>query len=189
MKRYAFCPVCGSPLGRPAAGSSHVSLLTCGACGFEFWQNSKPAVGAIITRTVRGRPQLLLCRRGIEPHKGMWDLPGGYLDNGEQPEEGLAREIREELGTTVQRQTFLTFEIAEYLREDIAEEARFVLVLFYVCDIGAEAVITPMDDVLDAQWFPLDDLPAEIAFISDRRAIGAFTQTLITRTRGSTHPG
>jgi len=189
VKRYAFCPVCGSPLDRPADGAVHVDLLTCGACRFEFWQNSKLAVGAIITRSVRGESQLLFCRRGIEPHKGMWDLPGGYLNNGEHPEQGLVREIREELGTSVRGQTLLTVEIAEYVREDIAEEARFVLVLFYVCELDPGAVITPMDDVQEAAWFPLDVLPAEMAFSSDRRAIAAFKREMVAHSPGSAHTG
>ena len=174
MRRYAYCPVCGSHLDRPAGGSVRVSLLTCRVCEFEFWQNSKPAVGAVIVRTVDGEPHLLLCRRGIEPYKGMWDLPGGYLNNGEHPEEGLIREVREELGTSLRRPQFLTAQIDEYPREDVAEEARFVLALFYTCEIGADARLTPMDDVQEAEWFPLEKLPDGIAFAANRRAIEAF---------------
>jgi len=189
VKRYAFCPVCGSPLDRPADGAVHVDLLACASCRFEFWQNSKPAVSAIITRIVGGKHHLLLSRRGIEPCKGMWDLPGGFLTNGERPEQGLAREIREELGASVRGQTLLTVEIAEYVREDIAEEARFVLVLFYVCELDPGAVITPMDDVLEARWFPLNELPVEVAFSSDRRAIDAFKKKLNAHSPGSAHTG
>jgi 8-oxo-dGTP diphosphatase len=43
----------------------------CTACGFEFWQNSKPTVSALIERTVGGETRLLLVRRAIEPYKGM----------------------------------------------------------------------------------------------------------------------
>ncbi len=178
MRRYAFCPVCGSPFDHPAAATAHVNLLTCRSCTFEFWQNSKPAVGAIIARTVGEKLCLLLCRRGIEPYKGMWDLPGGFLNNGEHPEQGLAREIREELGTSLEGQTFLIMEIDEYPREDVAEQARFVLGLYYVCRIKADARLTPMDDVQDIEWFPLEDLPDAIAFNANKRAIEAFKQTM-----------
>ena len=177
MKRYAYCPVCGAHLDRPEGGSANVNLLTCGACAFEFWQNSKPAVGAIIVRTVGGKPHLLLCRRGVEPYKGMWDLPGGYLNNGEHPEEGLTREVREELGTSLLRQRFLTAEINEYPCDDVAEEARFALGLYYVCEIEADARLTPMDDVQEAEWFPLDALPDGIAFTGNRHAIQVYRQT------------
>jgi ADP-ribose pyrophosphatase YjhB (NUDIX family) len=166
-----------------------VNLLTCGSCKFEFWQNSKPAVGALIAKTIGGRPHLLLCRRGIEPYKGMWDLPGGYLENGEHPEEGLVREVREELGTALRRKKFLTVEIDEYPREDVAEEARFVLGLYYVCEIDPDARLTPMDDVGEAGWFPLEKLPDGIAFIANRRAIEAFRQTPSVHAHGSAPSG
>ena len=173
MKRYAFCPVCGSPLDRSAGGATAVSRLFCGSCTFEFWQNSKPAVGAIILRNNGGKPHVLLARRGIEPYKGMWDLPGGFLNNGEHPEEGLKRELREELGTSPLRSRFLTAEIEEYPREDVAEEARFVLSLFYLCEIPGAAALTPMDDVVDVAWFPLEELPDGIAFSANHRAFAA----------------
>ena len=176
MRRYAFCPVCGSPLDPAAASPPNVNLHVCGACKFEFWQNSKPVVGAIIVRTIRNTPHVLLCMRAIDPHKGMWDLPGGYLNNGEHPEEGLVREIHEELGTTLGRRRFLTVEVDEYPRDDVAEEARFVLGLYYVCQINEDARLIPMDDVQAVEWFPLDDLPGTIAFAANRRAIEAFKQ-------------
>lgn len=185
MRRYAFCPVCGSPLD-PATGSlPKVNLHICGACKFEFWQNSKPAVAAIIVRTIGGKPHLLLCRRGIDPHKGLWDLPGGYLNNGEHPEEGLKREIREELGTSLEVKRLLTVEMDEYPREDVAEEARFVLGLYYVCRINEDARPIPMDDVQAVEWFPLDGLPDGIAFAANRRAIQTYKQALNGRSARS----
>jgi ADP-ribose pyrophosphatase YjhB (NUDIX family) len=173
VRRYAFCPVCGSPLDHTAGTLPNASLLVCGACKFEFWQNSKPVVVAVIVRSVGGKNHVLLTRRGIEPYKGMWALPGGYLNNGEHPEEGLVREVREELGTSLEGQRFLTVEIDEYPREDAAEDARFVLGLFYVCTIRPDAPLTPMDDVQAADWFPLEELPREIAFAANLRALDA----------------
>jgi len=189
VRRYAFCPVCGSPLDGPSGSLPIASLHVCSSCRFEFWQNSKPAVCALIARIVGGKPQLLLCTRGIEPYKGMWDLPGGFLNNGEHPEEGLAREISEELGTSLEGRRLLTVEVDEYPREDVAEEARFVLALYYVCRIGTDARLTPMDDVQEAEWFPLDALPDGIAFAANRRAIEIFTQSLNIQQQGSALSG
>ncbi len=171
MKRYRFCPVCGSSLESSPRASGVTSLLACGACGFEFWQNSKPAVGACVVRLIDGEPRVLLTRRGIDPYRGMWDFPGGFLINGERPEAGLAREMREELNVSIARPRLMAAEVDEYLREDVAEEARFVLGLYYRCEIPEDAVPTPGDDVTEARWFPLADLPARIAFESNRRAL------------------
>ncbi len=160
-------------------------MLACPSCSFEFWQNSKPAVGAFVVRTILGRPSVLLTRRGIEPHKGTWDCPGGYLENGEHPEEGLARELREELGASIDRPRLLTIGIDEYPRDDVAEEARFVLTLFYRCDILGDAPLVPADDVAEAAWFPLDDPSPPIGFTGTVNALSV----LMSAIRGEAGPG
>jgi ADP-ribose pyrophosphatase YjhB (NUDIX family) len=189
VRRYAFCPVCGGPLDRSVGDGVTQNLFICGSCGYEFWQNSKPAVGALIVRVVDGKPHVLLTRRGIEPYKGMWDLPGGYLSNGEHPEAGLLRELREELGTTAMRPRFLTAEVDEYPLESGAEEARFVLSLYYRCDIAADADLTPGDDVVGAEWFPLEALPEAIAFACNRRALNALRNSMVGSPQGSSPAG
>jgi 8-oxo-dGTP diphosphatase len=57
-----------------------------------------PCVGAVI-RDAAGR--LLLIRRGHDPHRGLWSLPGGRIEAGESPEEAVVREVREETGLEV----------------------------------------------------------------------------------------
>lgn len=172
MKRYSFCPVCGAALSRAANPSSEIiKLHTCPSCRFEFWQNSKPAVGALVTRRIDDAPHVLLTRRGIDPYKDFWDVPGGYLENGEHPEAGLAREMREELGAVVTVLDFVASDIAEYPRDDVAEEARFVLVLFYRCELVGNDPLIAGDDVVEARWFALSSLPARLAFESNRRAL------------------
>ena len=171
MKRYSHCPVCGAPYGETAPPGVPSSLLLCHSCGFHFWQNSKPAVGALMTRMRSGRPEILLSRRGIEPCKGMWDFPGGFLSNGESPEEGLARELQEELNVQVRRPRLFSLGIDEYPSDDVAEEARFVLSIFYRCEIEWDAKLTARDDVAEVRWFPLEHPPAEIAFPSNVRTL------------------
>jgi ADP-ribose pyrophosphatase YjhB (NUDIX family) len=130
------------------------------------------AVAAVIMENRAGRPHILLTRRGIDPYKGWWDLPGGFLDNGEPPLDGLARELDEELGVAViGSPSLMGTGIDEYPRDDIAEEARFVLGLFYRCEIPAGTRLSPADDVAEAAWFPVDDLPSEIAFSAIRRFV------------------
>jgi ADP-ribose pyrophosphatase YjhB (NUDIX family) len=147
-------------------------MLLCPSCGFEFWQNSKPAVAAVVIQTRDARPHLLLTKRGIEPYKGQWDLPGGFLNNGEQPVDGLTRELDEELGVRPSLPPALIHaDIEEYPRDDMAAEARFVLSLFYRCDLPEGTLLVPADDVVEAAWFPLDALPADIAFPVNRRFI------------------
>jgi len=66
--------------------------LVCGDCGFIAYENPKIVVGSV----VRAKGGVLLCRRAIEPRKGFWTLPAGYLELNESVEAGAAREAREE---------------------------------------------------------------------------------------------
>lgn len=67
--------------------------LTCPDCGFVAYENPKIVVGSVIAAE-DGR--ILLCRRAIEPRRGYWTLPAGYMEMHETVEEGAAREAWEE---------------------------------------------------------------------------------------------
>ncbi|MBU8537416.1 NUDIX hydrolase [Falsiroseomonas tokyonensis] len=66
--------------------------LTCNDCGYVAYENPKIVVGSVVA--VEGR--VLLCRRAIEPRRGFWTIPAGYMELGETVEEGALREAREE---------------------------------------------------------------------------------------------
>jgi len=66
--------------------------LTCPDCGFIVYDNPKIVAGSVVS--VDGR--IMLCRRAIEPRKGYWTLPAGYLELNESPEDGARREAWEE---------------------------------------------------------------------------------------------
>jgi ADP-ribose pyrophosphatase YjhB (NUDIX family) len=66
--------------------------LTCGDCGYIAYENPKIVVGSVVG--VDGK--VLLCRRAIEPRRGFWTIPAGYMELGETVEEGARREAREE---------------------------------------------------------------------------------------------
>src|SRR5689334_16330954 len=85
------CPDCGGRIGphpdEPGAGK-------CRGCQREVFANPKPAAGVFVERDGK----LLLVRRGAEPAKGRWDIPGGYMKEGETAEQAARREAREETG-------------------------------------------------------------------------------------------
>lgn len=88
-----FCSYCGDA----HQGNIAVYPKKCASCGNETYLNS-PAVG-IGLLSINGR--LAIIRRAIAPCIGEWALPGGYKDRNETWEEGIAREISEEIGITV----------------------------------------------------------------------------------------
>jgi ADP-ribose pyrophosphatase YjhB (NUDIX family) len=66
--------------------------LVCADCGHIAYENPKVVVGSVVV----GDGSVLMCRRAIEPRRGFWTLPAGYLEHGETLEEGAAREAWEE---------------------------------------------------------------------------------------------
>ncbi len=64
----------------------------CSHCSFIDYENPRIVAGTVVTRG----DQILLCKRAIEPRKGFWTLPAGYMEKGETIEEAAAREAREE---------------------------------------------------------------------------------------------
>ena len=64
----------------------------CQRCDFIDYQNPKIVAGAVVTRGTH----ILLCKRAIEPRKGFWTLPAGFMELGESGEEAACREAREE---------------------------------------------------------------------------------------------
>ena len=69
----------------------------CDHCGFTAYENPKIVVGSV----VRFEGRVLLCRRAIEPRRGFWTIPAGYMELNETPEAGAMREAREEAGATI----------------------------------------------------------------------------------------
>ncbi|MEM9188421.1 MAG: NUDIX hydrolase [Myxococcota bacterium] len=72
--------------------------MVCGDCGFVNYQNPKVVVGSVVTSDER----FLLCKRAIEPRRGFWTLPAGYLELGESTEDGARREAYEEARASIE---------------------------------------------------------------------------------------
>src|ERR1017187_5007941 len=101
---WRFCPRCGGDL---ASAGDH---LACASGGGEYWANAIPGVQGILERDGR----VLLARRGREPRRGFWDLPGGFLQETERAADGLRREFLEETGLDVEPVELLRIDIEPY---------------------------------------------------------------------------
>ncbi|MGH8280265.1 MAG: NUDIX hydrolase [Gammaproteobacteria bacterium] len=93
-----FCRNCGRPVVLKVPPGDHLPRYVCEHCGTIHYQNPRVVVGSI---PVRGE-RVLLCRRAIEPRRGLWTLPAGFLENDETVEQGAARETLEEALATVE---------------------------------------------------------------------------------------
>jgi ADP-ribose pyrophosphatase YjhB (NUDIX family) len=87
-----FCPSCGTEVERKVPAGDDRLRHVCPGCGEVHYHNPKIVVGSVCTLGDR----LLLCRRAIEPRRGFWTIPAGYLELGESAEAGALREAWEE---------------------------------------------------------------------------------------------
>ncbi len=94
-----FCSHCGSSaiVSQIPQGDTR-RRFTCADCNAVFYENPKIVAACIL----EWQEKILLCRRAIEPRKGMWTVPGGFLENNESMVEGAFREAKEESGATAE---------------------------------------------------------------------------------------
>ncbi|WP_037546262.1 NUDIX hydrolase [Stappia stellulata] len=112
-----------SPVFRRARpeGDTHERDV-CERCGFVSYENPRIVVGSVVVHEGR----YLLGRRAIEPSRGLWTLPAGYLELHETPEDGARREAREELCAEIELDGLLAvYTIARLSQVQMIYRARF----------------------------------------------------------------
>ena len=160
---WRFCPRCGEGL------RGDERRLECPACGFVAYPSSKATAGALC---VDDEGRVLLVRRAIEPFRGRWDIPGGFLDEGEHPLDGLRRELREETGLEVEPVELVGVWMDRYGGDATAEAT---LNLYWTARVvGGEPEAA--DDVSELGWFAPDELPSpdELAFENVPKVLSAW---------------
>ena len=138
--------------------------MVCTDCGYVAYENPKIIVGAVVVAGDR----VLMCRRAIEPRRGFWTLPAGFMELGETLEEGAAREAFEEAEAVITMDGVLCiFSIARIGQVQVIFRARFT---------HAEApTFRPGRESLDAQLFRWHEIPWDnIAFPSVQWALNAW---------------
>jgi ADP-ribose pyrophosphatase YjhB (NUDIX family) len=138
--------------------------LVCPDCGFIDYQNPRVIVGSVATWGER----ILLVKRAIQPRRGFWTLPAGFLEHGESPAEGALREAREEACAELELDQLLAvYSIPRIGQVQLMYRARLV-----APDVAAG------DESEAVDLFAWDDIPwDEIAFPSVRWALGHWRET------------
>lgn len=108
----------------------------------------------------------------MEPSKGKWDVIGGFLNYGEHPEDGAVREAKEETGLDVQ----VTHQLGIFMDTYGIDEEATLNLCFIVKVIGGTEKAN--GDIAELRWFPIDEIPAEIAFDNGRRMIEEWKRQL-----------
>ncbi len=158
---FRHCPQCGA-----ASLSAHDGRATrCADCGFTFYFNCAAATAAIIFH----QGKLLLGMRGKDPHKGMLDFPGGFVEFDETAEAALTREVLEELNIKVTTQAYFTSVPNNYWYAGVLYKTTD---LYFICEIDDFSTLKAMDDVAGVCWVGPDEIdPQQLAFTSGRVAL------------------
>jgi NAD+ diphosphatase len=162
---WESCPRCRAALEFDSAQAS------CPACGLRVFANPAPTVSALVLDE-EGR--ILLARRAGAPGKGLWDLLGGFMDEGEKPLETLTRELQEETGVGVEPIDFFGAWPDRY-----GDDGVWTINFYWTARIAA-GVPEPADDVAEVAWFRASELPprSEIAFENTHEVLEAWKSGL-----------
>lgn len=163
MNNYKYCPVCRRELiKRPIEGRNR---STCESCGWIYYKNPLPAAACLASNDKR---EILLIKRGIEPCKGSWGLPGGFIELNETLREAAEREFTEETGLSGKATDLIDVVV------NPSELYGAVLVVGFHVDITGGA-LEAGDDAEDVAFFPFGKLP-ELPFASHRMLVEKFLE-------------
>ena len=166
---FRFCPHCGSQEVETPA----YNIFACRACDFRYYTNAASATIALI-RNPKG--EILFVRRGKDPGKGKWDLPGGFVDPGEGVETALLREIAEEVAVEITSYRFLTSFPNRYPYRGVLYHTADMV---FLCETPATESSVDRDEITESQFMAADALDADaIAFESVKNALRYYRESL-----------
>ena len=152
-----FCPACGGPLHEQPLGDDPRPRLVC-ADGHVTWRNPRVVVGTLPLRD----GMVHLVRRAIEPAKGRWSYPGGFLELGEAAQDGARRETEEE--------TRLLVEVGRLIGVYSRPHAGIVTLIYEASVVGGE--VLPGAETSEVRAFGPENVPwDELAFSTTESAL------------------
>lgn len=157
---FNYCPRCGS-LVIQELRFGRVRPI-CPDCGWIHFVDPKVAAAVLIEEDGR----VLLVRRVNEPFRGLWTLPAGFINGGEDPAEAAERECLEETGLTVHVKRVLDI----ISGKEHPRGADFIII--YQAEV-VEGDMKPDDDADAVEWFARDQLPP-LAFRATQKVLESF---------------
>ena len=154
-----FCPRCGERLEiQERMGQDRP---VCPACDWIFFPDPKVAVAVV----VRKEDRILLVKRAFNPFRGLWMLPAGFVDAGEDPERAAVREVKEETNLAVKiAGLVMVLSGQEY------DKGAHIIIVYRAEVMGGR--LSAGDDAAQAGYFHLEELPT-LAFESSREILSA----------------
>ncbi|MBD3280456.1 NUDIX domain-containing protein [Candidatus Dojkabacteria bacterium] len=164
------CPICGYGFTSRDFNEKE-KVHKCQNCGFHFYHNMIPTCSVLIPR--KDDPDtVLLTKRNMHPHKGKYDLPGGFFEYGETVEEGAKRELKEELGLDLELKGIIGVELNDYKYQQY--NYQHTTIYFIAEAIEKPPGIADKHENSEVRFFDLDDLESNrgmFAFYGDLRLL------------------
>ena len=162
---YQYCPCCGTAFKRQ--GLHGRERLVCPACQFIFWQN--PVVGVAVI--VLQEDHIVLARRARGVYKGAWCIPCGYVEYDEDVRQAAQREFQEETGLLVA--------VGEVyaVHSNFHNPASHSVGIWFRGTV-LSGTLRPDDDVDQVAYMPLQNLPDNLAFPTDRLVLAQLQREL-----------
>ena len=153
-----YCKACGGEAPYSVPPDDNRERAICQVCGTIHYENPLNVVGTLPVWS----DKVLLCRRTIEPRKGYWTLPAGFMELSETTEEGAIRETVEEAGARIDlRGLFTVLNVVQ------VGQVHF----FYRADLH-DTDFAPGPETIEAQLFREDEIPCdELAFRTGRETL------------------
>jgi len=146
-----FCTLCGNKLILRIPEADDRERHVCNACGHVHYLNPRIIVCAIPVWEDR----ILLCKRAIEPHYGLWTLPGGFMENDETTQNAASRETLEEAGASIEVHDLYSMFNVSHINQ---------VHLFFRASLTSPR-FSPGKESLEVGLFSRDEIPwNEIAF-------------------------
>lgn len=157
---FNYCPRCGAAVNHEERFGKVRPV--CPQCGWIHFVDPKVAAAVLIEKD----GHVLLVRRNNEPFRGLWTLPAGFINGGEDPAEAAARECLEETGLKVR----VTRVLEIISGKEHPRGADFIIV--YQAEV-LDGELKPDDDVDAVEWFRRGELP-QLAFRATQKVLESF---------------
>ncbi len=156
-ERFPFCARCGGRIVWAVPEGDNRHRRMCPGCDQVFYENPQVVVGTVAF----SGPRVLMCRRAIEPQRGLWTLPAGYLEAGESPADGARREAQEEACATLRLRGLLGVYTLTHINQ---------VQLMFLGEVASDVAAGP--ESLEVALFTRDEIPdSDIAFATVRWAL------------------
>jgi 8-oxo-dGTP diphosphatase len=163
---WTSCPRCQHDLEREEGS------VSCPNCGLSIHANPAPTASALV---LDDEGRVLLARRACDPGAGLWDLLGGFIEEGEEPLAALHRELAEETALEIEPLEFLGGYPDRY-----GDDGTYTLNLYWTARMTGGALELEDDELTEVAWFAPEDLPRrdEFAFANTFEALSDWKSQL-----------